>query len=638
MTLALKMNPIEIPEVLHIVGSLLPTIDVKSCMLVSKTWLALFREYFWHHLVYSSRVIPGYDEHAHLVRRLTTYALGDGDLQKIAGACHWVQHLQLEIGVYPIFQGIDILFAELQQIRQLQFKTCANFDTKYLAPLIAIHRLQSLSLSSSTSCAFGSNAGFNLRALINVLDHSPRLRTLKLEHLEDVEEPNVSMFSFRTRRLPRGVVLPDGSILESGAIDRRNGQRHLSVWSKIAKTVCGTSKESWRKFVVGPPPPPGEPAKIFCYEVDLLKNPDLNVPLEQLTKLVVRKVRVGGDISGSQVSLAHIFQKSPHLDELHVDFWDGIPLAMAKECLEAIGNTCRKLVTLTLENLVSTDETRLSIQDFLHLPRRDLLHLKLTQCHNIGHILEHIPTSVASLLKDLILDNCFVEHLHVHHMLMRCSSLEYFSWNDYGDSSMRQPRLDMLVEPWACMGTLRYFEHRTSCNDQDTLDALSARIGQMPRLISLGTCVPQGLLSFAKVAPEKESAKKKRQEEEVDGNGEHRMDTDPSKLTCSKKVKQDTESEKTTAKEEEELVYSTSVQELTVSAISPATSLHWTRSVFLLPEFQRILESFPNLRKIRYRGATFPLGDDTYRWLKARKLDISVLHVSQLPRVSVFDE
>ena len=90
-SLALKINPIEIPELLHIIGAHLSTGDHKTCMLVSRAWLHLFRAYTWNHLLYSRQGIPHIEKYGHMVRSLTSYGPDDKDLRNIAGTCHFVQ-------------------------------------------------------------------------------------------------------------------------------------------------------------------------------------------------------------------------------------------------------------------------------------------------------------------------------------------------------------------------------------------------------------------------------------------------------------------------------------------------------------------------------------------------------------------
>lgn len=90
-SLALKINPVEIPELLHIIGANLSTGDHKTCMLVSRTWLHLFRAYTWNYLLYSRQGVPHIENYGHMVRSLMSYSADDKDLRSIAGTCHFVQ-------------------------------------------------------------------------------------------------------------------------------------------------------------------------------------------------------------------------------------------------------------------------------------------------------------------------------------------------------------------------------------------------------------------------------------------------------------------------------------------------------------------------------------------------------------------
>ncbi|KAG0070419.1 hypothetical protein BGZ92_004481, partial [Podila epicladia] len=367
------------------------------------------------------------------------------------------------------------------------------------------------------------------------------------------------------------------------------------------------------------------------YAVDLNKKLDPTALLERLTKLSVRNISIinGGD---DETPLWYIFKKSPFLQELHVDF-GGFQFQLVQKCLEAIGETCQDLVTLTLERVHSTENTRSWIQDFLHRPRRDLLNLRLMECRDVGSTLEHIPSAVATQLKNLSLERMLLEHQHVHQLLMRCRSLESFTWTAPKGTVYAQPRLDLLVEPWACMETLRYLEHVHACPDQDSLDALSNRMEQMPRLVAVGACIDQARISFAK-GQESDKCKKK--------DCKERLVKDCMCENCNRTRDSQKDTDYKAVVEEEEdneaKVMSESVQELTIDAM-PIPPSHFFPAVALKQaEIERMLKSYPKLRKIRYRGRTFPLYENVYWWLQTERPDISVTHVTQLPRFSVFGD
>ncbi|KAG0028975.1 hypothetical protein BGZ81_004245 [Podila clonocystis] len=629
-SLALRINPIEIPEVLLIVGCHLSTLELKNCMLVSKAWLQLFRTYYWHHLYFIRNLAPSFKTYGNLVRRLTTANLYDEDMRMIAEACHLVQRLELELGVYPITQGVDVLFENLPLIQELEFRVFdRHFDSRYFAPITTLRRLSSLTLCRAT---MRDNVGCDFQALFNMLDSCHALRTLKVNGIIEMKESKRPHYAHVGVGRGNGQRRVDGSTIEPAIYN--NIHRPPSFWGQLLRKFKGLdpdNPEPWRKFTVlkfTPPPPP----RVFEYAVDLFQKPDPTVLLERLTKLSVRNISTGS-YGDDEAPLWHIFTKSPYLQELHVDF-GGFHFQLVQKCLEAIGETCRDLVTLTLERVHSTESTRSWIQDFLHRPRRDLLNLRLMECRDVGSTLEHIPSAVAAQLKNFSLEKMVLEHQHVHRLLMRCKSLESFTWTAPKGTVYAQPRLDLLVEPWACMETLRHLEHVHVCPDQDSLNALSNRMGQMLSLVTVGACIDQARISFAK-GQEPDKCKKQ--------DGRERLIKDCMCKDCNIKRDAGIEDRHTPAEEKEEekedetKVMSESVQELTFDAVLIPPSIFFPAVLLKQVEIESMLKSYPKLRKIRYRGRTFPLNENGYRWLQAERPDISVIHVSQLPRFSVFE-
>lgn len=453
-----------------------------------------------------------------------------------------------------------------------------------------------------------------------MLDNCRALRSLKLDGIIELKETFQPQHPPRIGARANVLRRPDGSIIEPAFL--HNARRRPSFWSQLIQKFKGDGpegSESWRKFTVTkdvePPALSPPPARVFEYAVNLFQKPDPTVHLQRLTKLSIRNISIGS-YSDEDAPLWYIFKKSPYLQELHVDF-GGHHHQLVQRCLEAIGETCRVLVTLTLERLHSTEDTRSHIQEFLHRPRKDLVNLKLMECKDVGPVLEHIPSAVAAQFKSLSLERVFIEHQHVHQLLMRCKSLEFFAWTAPKGTVYAQPRLDVLVEPWGCMETLRHLEHVHVCTDQDSLDALSNRMGQMPRLVSVGACIDQARISFAK-AQNDECMQHSKERPIQECNCRRSGQDDAYKLV---KEKDDIEIK----------VSSASVQELTFDAVPIPPSI-FVPAVLLKPaEIESILKSYPNLRKIRYRGRTFPLFENGYKWLQAERPDISVIHVSQLP-------
>ncbi|KAF9335022.1 hypothetical protein BG006_001011 [Podila minutissima] len=628
-SLALRINPIEIPEVLLIVGCHLSTLELRNCMLVSKTWLQLFRTYYWHHLYFIRNLAPSLKTYGNLVRRLTTANLYDEDMRLISETYHLVQRLELELGVHPTTQGVDVLFESLPHIQELEFRTFSRyFETRYFAPITTLRRLSSLTLSRAT---VRDDTGCEFQALFNMLDNCHALRTLKLDGIIEMKESARPYHSHVGVGPGGGLRHADGSTIEPAIIN--NTHRPRSFWGQLLEKFKGPNPdnpEPWRKFTVLKVTPP-PPLRVFEYAVDLFQKPDPTVLLQRLTKLSVSNISIT-NYGDDEAPLWYLFKKSPFLQELHVDF-GRLRFQLVQKCLEAIGETCQDLVTLTLERVHSTESTRSWIQDFLHRPRRGLLNLRLMECRDVGSILEHIPSAVAVQLKNLSLKRMVLEHQHVHQLLMRCRSLESFAWTAPKGTVYAQPRLDLLVEPWACMETLRHLEHVHVCPDQDSLDALSNRMEQMPRLVTVGACIDQARISFAKG---QEPGKCKKQD------GKERMVKDCMCKDCNGKRDSQKDTDRKYVEDEKEdieaKVMSDSVQELTIEAV-PVPPSHILPGVLLKQaEIESMLKSYPKLRKIRYRGRTFPLYENVYRWLQAERPDISVIHVTQLPRFSVFED
>ncbi|KAF9271275.1 hypothetical protein BGZ68_003922, partial [Mortierella alpina] len=111
MSPKLDINPIEIPELLHLIVVHFSTDDLKTCMLISRTWHAIFEAYLWHHLDYNTQGIPNLGQRGHLVHRLDTYNLRAKDLYLVAGSCHFVQQLKLDVAGFftKLSPGLEMI-------------------------------------------------------------------------------------------------------------------------------------------------------------------------------------------------------------------------------------------------------------------------------------------------------------------------------------------------------------------------------------------------------------------------------------------------------------------------------------------------------------------------------------------------
>ncbi|KAG0222990.1 hypothetical protein B0O80DRAFT_500673 [Mortierella sp. GBAus27b] len=627
MSLALKINPVEIPELLHIIGCHLSDGDQKTCMLVSRKWCNLFRAYYWKHLYFNRQGIPNLDKYGHLVRRLTTFWTDDKDLVTISGSCHLVQHLELELGQAITNIGLDTLMSNLPHIQELSLRVPHWLQLKHLVMLTQQKRLQRLRILSPEGYRAVS---FDWTSLIVALQECPTLSSLYIDGLtedgEDGEymEPNEPE-KVASRPLPRP------SSVVGRWVQKLTSRSHSTTATTPRRRSLPPellAKEPWRKFVRDTTI--NIPNKI----PESLQNRQLDDTkiYVSLTQLHVSRLRIDSSLA---IPIGILFEKSPYLQDLHMDFGH-LSREHVGECLDAIMNNCYGLQTLVMEGLVSNPSTNSTIHTFFQQSRPTLRNLKLKHCTNIQLVLDLIPNTTVATLERVCFDSSIYSHPAIHRFLARSSSLQYFTWTVPSPREIPplKDRLDAFVEPWACYETIRHVDQRNCIVDDASYEAFFGRLALMPRLVSLSISIDdlkRLMANIAAVAAESNSyLKGGRQSQEkylnreggALGQGQRHITSTPGS------IEDDDEQESSTMD---------AIQELTFSAIPVAefSRLLLSKQVNTT-EIVEILRVFPRLRKIRYEGTIFPLDQGARAYMESIKAKhISILHVSQLPS-SVF--
>ncbi|KAG0315287.1 hypothetical protein BGZ99_007542 [Dissophora globulifera] len=596
MSLALKINPIEIPELLHIVGYHLTTTELKACMLVSRTWYTLFRGYYWHHLSYHHCGVPNLDKYGHLVRRLTTFWATDMDFAVLAGSCHFIQRLDLELGNSITDSALDVLTSNMPYIRDMRIKIPGSYGLNHLVLIPRLKSLHRLSLGnpehhSASLCDFAS--------LVKVLHDCEALSDLRLERLMYSSYPSTP-----ARRL-RPALNTDPPPIPTWY------QRFLGQKTNITSLVQNATiqqREPWRKFV--PDISVQLPQKIP--QALLSRTLDAGGCYYKLTRLRVHKVRTGFETT-STTPLMFLFKKSPNVKDLHIDF-EFMPSAHVCQCLDAIAANCLQIEILSIEGLLSQPDRDYAIHGFFERHRPTLRQFKLKCCENIETALDKMPTATLKDLELVHFDSAVYSQRTFHQLMTRCHSLRSLGWISHNAVPLPPPeaRIDAFLEPWGSYETLRHVEQSRFLGDESCFEAFFGRLARMERLVSIGMSiedVPHTVISTVQspsfdTTHDQEGKNNDNDDQALDldehPGGWHRLD---------------------------------SIQELTFMAIPniPPTSI---LSHLQLDEqrTQSLLKVFPKLRKIRYRGPFFPLHPKAYKYLKSQKeRSISVFHVSQTP-------
>ncbi|CAO3563093.1 unnamed protein product [Mortierella alpina] len=468
--MALKHNitPIEIPELLHLIGCHLSSTDLTSCMLVSKTWHTIFEKYLWHDLHYNSQDARHFEKHGHLVRRLYTYNLSTTDLYIMAGSCHLVQQLTLEVGSFfnKLSPVLETIVANMPHITDL---TLALPGSTYQTYFCAISRLKQLRHLTLVTSGRVSHATCDLLLLLNVIQECTRLCSLHVENIMVIDPSKRVTSPLPTQMRTEPILYPTGF----------NPWRH-PAWLQHLEDKVQSKEDPWRKF--------GQVThvenQVRPSDETLFRTPDASKTYPLLTRLVVKNV-VFQTTHHKSLPFGLLFRKAPHLRELYIDFKRFWPSLVA-ECLDAIADNCRELAILTFDRLIAAAISKKSINKVFRTLRPGLQRLTLKNGVDLEGVLEHIPKRTANGLQHLRLEETVWSHWVLHRFLQRCSSLQSLAWANGTevtiDSTMR---FSAFLEPWACYETLRHVEFKIARMDKESFDAYFCRLAQSERLASI---------------------------------------------------------------------------------------------------------------------------------------------------------
>ncbi|KAF9132904.1 hypothetical protein BGW39_011090 [Mortierella sp. 14UC] len=537
MSLALKINPIEIPELLHIIASHLSTRDHKSCLLVSKTWHHLFQTHSWNHLIHSRQGNPFLEKYGHLVRVVSTYGICDKDMYVIARNCALVRRVELLLNGTATWRGLEYLVATVGGgIRELVLTT--SYCTPRLLLCIAqLKRLQVLELSvdpyRSQEC--------NLKMLLAVLSECRSLVSLKISRLVDntitlptkIKPPLppsarvdaiVAMAqpdpSSPTPPASRSLLARIGRTLGLGPTPESTQVRStprqvpfsLSTVRPDRPSAELQGKEPWRKFVVYPPPSPEEvdanDPNLFTEAEDLLLRRSTMAldPFPHLRRIHLSNISTPTItiFDKTTTGLEILFRKSPCLEDLSLHCSNILPKHLSA-CLDAITDTCHLIQTLELIGLCPISQNNSELCRFFQQHRPDLRILKLQNCRGLEFAINLIPPATLAGLERVSFEYTLFSHPILHKFMTQAKSLQYFTWKTEAPPRHpplpRQPtpppplpenqRISAFLEPWACYRTMRHIEQNHAIVDQDSFEAYyQQRLTQMERLVSLGVSIP----------------------------------------------------------------------------------------------------------------------------------------------------
>ncbi|KAF9944944.1 hypothetical protein BGZ70_004201 [Mortierella alpina] len=466
-----NITPIEIPELLHLIGCHLLSSDLKSCMLVSRTWHTIFEAYLWHDLHYNSQCTQHLEQHGHLVRRLKTYNLSTKDLYLVAGSCHFVQQLTLDVGgcFLKLSPGLETIVANMPHITDLTLGLPGSTYQMYFCAISRLKQLRYLTLTTINRLCHSTTC--DLLLLLNVIQECTRLCSLTVENIIVVDQstPGTSPL-LPTQSGTDVMIYPPGF-----------KQWWNSAWFRQLKDKVRHPEDPWRKFEqvthVENQVRPGDES--------FLCTPDASRIYPLLTRLVIKNL-LFGTTKHQSLPFGLLFKKTPHLRELYIEFKRFWPTLIA-ECLNAITANCKELAILTFDGLRATVNSQTSINEFFRTIRPGLQRLTLKKGVDLEGVLDLIPERTANGLHHLRLEDTVWSHAVLHRFLQRCSSLQSLAWSNCTemtiDSTMRFSAC--LVEPWTCYDTLRHVEFRVTKMDKDSFDAYFGRLAQAEQLVSL---------------------------------------------------------------------------------------------------------------------------------------------------------
>ncbi|KAF8927453.1 hypothetical protein EDD21DRAFT_376047 [Dissophora ornata] len=600
MSLARRTNPLEIPEVLCIIGYYLPIADQKTCMLVSRTWHGLFCSYFWHHLYYNRSGIPHLEKYGHLVRSLTMFWAVDSDLITIAGSCHTVLRLNLELTRNATNNALEILMGSMPHIQDLSLRVPCHFELTHLTAITRLKQLQRLYLGAPNGY---QNSECDFAALLSVLQGCPSLNSLQMDGLlEKTDYIPERRYAFVRRVSP-----PPQAPTPRRWFQRLNQFRNPEPWRKFVPDV----------IVQIPEKIPEEPQR---------RQLDASYVFPKMTRLYLTNITTAQQLT---TPITFLFKMTPQLQELHIDF-RYLTREHASQCLDAITDSCFQIRTLAVEGL--KPDSGPSIQRFFEQHRPSLRHLELKRCGGVEQAVESIPTATVAGLERVCFDSAVYSHPIFHRFMTRCCSLQHLTWvNDTLKTPPPESRIDAFLEPWACYETMRHVEQNNFIEGEDCFEAFFGRLALMERLVSLGVSVEDVRRSIA--GPATPRAEGWNQEEGDEPFLDRSQEQETQQLG-------DDALNRSRARAEDEHVghlrgWRTlkSVQELTIAPIYDVWPAFRPRTLPLnMIEVRCILNTFPGLRKICYKGKNFPLSKGALEYLETLKdRHISVIHISQLP-------
>ncbi|KAF9903513.1 hypothetical protein BX616_001601 [Lobosporangium transversale] len=640
MSFSLKNNPIEIPELLHVIGCHLSTRDQKACMLVSRAWCSFFRAFYWHHLIYIRQSgIPYLEKYGHLVRHLTAYTANDIDLITLSGSCHLVQRLDLDLRFTASINGLEILTSNMPHVQELRLWVDRGIELKHMVAITQWKRLRTLRIghngSVGTSC--------DITLLLKVLQECPTLTCLQLDrvHASRVQIPTLPQrlsgeaVIVGTPEIPTGISTTTSAevtqeVVAAGRAEEGNASMPRPTraakwlhWIRIKRstgkrvTTASKSKEPWRKFTVLKPYTI-RPGKIPMGLLQL--TPDASILHPRLTRLQFTGVWIDESLRDIPVSL--LFEKSPSLQDLNIAF-RMLPYYV-NQILDAITNHCHELQTLAIGHLQSNRDTKPSIYRFFRQHRPNLMQLTLESCEAMDDVLALIPTATVAGLRRVCFDTSIYSHGAFHRFMARAASLQSLSWTSEaeryegtGGPEEAERKLDCYLEPWACYETIRSVEQKRCIDGSSCFAAFSERLAKMKRLVCLSMSIEDLLLLVAAMLGlDKKSldcSVLQRSHKSCVSIRDHSEDDDDSDMKAWSSLR--------------------SVQEL---VLGPIRVDRMTRMLLTdqldATKVRMVIEAFPKLRKLRYQGRIFPLDDDARKALESLSdRSIMVVHVSQLP-------
>ncbi|KAF9933759.1 hypothetical protein FBU30_004560 [Linnemannia zychae] len=661
MSLTLIINPIEIPELLYIIGYHLTTADYKTCMLVSRDWRLMFEAYIWNHFVYSRQGVSYLSKHGHLVRTLTTINICDADIHTIGGNCHFVRRIELDLQSSVTIGGLEVLAGNLPLIQEMVLRVsyCAP---KHLIYISRLKRLRTLEVIINTY----HSSSCNLQMLSRAITNCRSLDSLKVSGLgvsfvpSITEESNYPLELESSIRSITSTFMTNVATQGTTVLARLGRTLHLS--SSIPRpnrpSTDLQAKEPWRKFVRDS----SVPFRSTSYE-DILNRPLDEIEYPLLRRLNLSHLRAYSNTVGEQNALGILFRKAPLLEDLSLNCGGLLPNSTA-DCLDALTETCHRIQSLELISLRIKHNS--STNRFFKQYRPTLKIFRLKNCSaEMEYILDLMPEATLAGLERVSFDQAVYSHKTLHNFMTKCKALQYFTWTiekiqqlPYQQSQplTREPppldqRLSSFLGPWACYKSVRHIEQINAIWDQDSFEAYYQRLTQMERLVSLGLSIMdirKSMMSIDGVDVEESLLTEgqfldiSRQKADSSTPHSHFMTpytSNPIHLSPlpSTSLTPSLDEHKNLHDDFEEDTrrrggwYFKTVQELVLGKIGvhPTTQLLETRQL-TLGEIQYILEAFPKLRKIRYRGKIFPLDHEARVYLETiEEPRIMVIHVTQ---------